>query len=244
MTSWSGQAVILAAGIGSRLGPLTTHIPKCLVRVGGMTILERALRAIKSAGAEEAVIVTGYKREVLEAFASELETGLKLSFVHNPDYATTNNVYSLWMAHLAIESDFLLVESDVLFTPSMIADLSMPCTASLSPFRDWMNGTVASVDSEMRVNGMYLKNDVKPEVPLFKTVNLYSFDFQTWKCALWPRLDHKVRSGEVQVYYEAVIAEAIREDGLHLRAAICPESKWLEVDTPEDLDAARKLFKL
>ncbi len=104
------QAIILAAGMGSRLGKLTAQIPKCMVPVGGRTIIERALCILKDLGIEETVIITGYKHDVLESFVRQLDAGMPLRFIHNPDYATTNNIVSLWLAQPAIQSDFLLLE--------------------------------------------------------------------------------------------------------------------------------------
>jgi len=239
---WNGQAVILAAGIGSRLGKLTAESPKCMVQIGEMTIIERALAVLKSVGVSRVVVVTGFKRQILEDYLATLSNGLELIFVHNPDYATTNNIYSLWLAQPHIASDFLLIESDVLFTRQMIVDLLDPCATSVSPLQPWMNGTVLTLNADKQVSAIYLKNDPRPDAPLYKTVNLYSFDLKTWNEAVWPRLDRMVKRQDLQVYYEVAIAEAVREGDLRLRGTICDVTTWYEVDTPEDLKAAGEIL--
>jgi choline kinase len=233
------QAVLLAAGMGSRLGAMTAHRPKCMTIVNGRTILERAVEALRAAGIGRIVLVTGYQHQVLADYVNSIATGMEVVFVRNEDYAKTNNIYSLWLAKEAISSDFILLESDILFTGKMISDLYPPCAASVSPFRDWMDGTVVTLAPDRGiVAGMYLKNDPKPDRELYKTVNLYSFSRDAWEQVVWPRLDRAVREGNVGTYYETVFAEALRANQLALRAAVCGEEDWHEIDTAEDLAMA------
>lgn len=234
-TFFGGQAVLLAAGMGSRLGDLTKEQPKCMTRIKGMTILERAMQTLLTVGVRQFVIVTGHKNEVLGNYLRGLHPDLDITFVHNPDYATTNNIYSLWLAANAIRSNFLLIESDIIFTPKMLADLLPPCAASVSPLRDWMNGTVVTIDERRDVDAMYLKNDSRPDREAFKTVNMYSFDLKSWQNVVWPELDRAVRAGDRSSYYEKIFANAVRVGRLSLRAALCSEAEWFEVDTPEDI---------
>lgn len=236
------QAVMLAAGLGSRLGGLTAARPKCLITVAGQSIMERAVRRLEQAGVEELIIVTGHEEQMIKDYLQGLDSSVTFTFVYNPVYATTNNIYSLWLAKEKIRSDFLILESDVVFSREMIEALQQPCAASLSPMQEWMNGTVVTIDDQSAANGMYLKNDKCPDQPLFKTVNMYSFDMDTWTNVLWPRLDAAVQDGKVNDYYEMIFAEALRDGSLKMRGAVCPVDQWYEIDTPEDLEQAEQAF--
>ena len=108
-------ALLLAAGLGSRLAPLTEALPKCLVSVSGVPILERLVRALDSHGFERLVIVTGYKAETIRDYLGERFGGIAIEYIVSPLFATTNNIYSLWLARQLIDEPFLLVESDLVF---------------------------------------------------------------------------------------------------------------------------------
>ncbi len=232
------QAVMLAAGMGTRLGALTADAPKCMVRVGQATILERAVRRLESVGIEELLVVTGYKADVIRGFLDRLDTSMRFAYVNNADFATTNNIYSLWLAADEIRPPFLLLESDIVFSRRMLTDLLPPQAASLSPLQEWMNGTVVTLDGRGMVDAMYLKQDARPDRPLFKTVNMYSFDAATWSEVIRPRLNAAVQGRDTASYYEAVFAQAVRDSDLTMRGAVCPVSDWYEIDTPEDLKQA------
>src|SRR5659263_587957 len=108
-------ALLLAAGLGSRLAPLTDAVPKCLLAMSGVTILERLVRALDGHGFERLVIVTGYKAETLRAYLGESFGGIAIEYIVSPLFETTNNIYSLWLTRHLIDEPFLLVESDVVF---------------------------------------------------------------------------------------------------------------------------------
>ena len=115
------NGIILAAGISSRLRPLTNDTPKCLLPVGGRPLLERTLRSLEQTGIRECVIVTGYFREKVEHFAAALRLSLKIEFRYNPYFASTNNNYSLWMAGEGCKGkDILLLDADILFDRRLI----------------------------------------------------------------------------------------------------------------------------
>ena len=116
------KAIILAAGMASRLRPLTLHTPKCLLRVGERTLLQRSMDALIASGISEFVIVTGYLHELIEAFVREqYGQSVSVRFIHNADYATTNNIYSLWLARPEAEGeDVLLLDSDLLYDGEIV----------------------------------------------------------------------------------------------------------------------------
>lgn len=115
------KAVILAAGMASRLRPLTDDCPKCLLSVGGRSLLQRSMDALKSNGVVEFVIVTGYLHTRIEDFVKRNYPDVKVSFIHNANYDSTNNIYSLWLARPAADGEeVLLLDSDLLYDPAIV----------------------------------------------------------------------------------------------------------------------------
>ncbi len=116
------RAIILAAGTASRLRPLTSNTPKCLLKVGERTLLQRSMDALIKAGIREFVIVTGYLHEQIEAFVQQTYgDSISVRFIHNKDYATTNNIYSLWLARPEAEGqEVLLLDSDLLYDGQIV----------------------------------------------------------------------------------------------------------------------------
>ena len=117
------KAVILAAGMASRLRPLTEHTPKCLLKVGERSLLQRSIDALKNNGILDYVIVTGYLHEMIKAFvAEEYGSSINVTFIQNDVFDSTNNIYSLWLARPEAEGEeILLLDSDLLYDPEIIA---------------------------------------------------------------------------------------------------------------------------
>lgn len=118
------KAVILAAGIASRLRPLTDSTPKCLLQVGGRCLLQRAIDGLLQNGFQEFVIVTGYRQQQIVDFLQAQYPSLKVTFIYNELYESTNNIYSLWLTRPYVDKeDILLLDSDILFDPQIVAEL-------------------------------------------------------------------------------------------------------------------------
>lgn len=118
------KAVILAAGIASRLRPLTDSTPKCLLQVGGRCLLQRAIDGLLQNGFQEFVIVTGYRQQQIVDFLQAQYPSLKVTFIYNEQYESTNNIYSLWLTRPYVDKeDVLLLDSDILFDPQIAAEL-------------------------------------------------------------------------------------------------------------------------
>lgn len=115
------KALILAAGVASRLRPLTDHTPKCLLEVGGKCLLERAIDGLVQNGIRDVVIVTGYLQNQIEAFVTGRFPDLNVEYIHNERYAETNNIYSLWLAkEKVLTHSVLLLDSDIVFDPALV----------------------------------------------------------------------------------------------------------------------------
>lgn len=234
------EAVILAAGVGSRMAGSTGGMPKCMVRVRGRSILSRALATLDGAGIRRVTIVTGYERDALERHAVIHAGRLAIEFVHNAEYRSTNNCVSLWMVRSRPTEDFVLLESDLLFSAGTLASVMRPDAAAVCRLGPRMHGTVATVTDDGRVARFILADEARPSGELYKTVNLYALRHQTWHDAVWPALDRMVRRNDVGNFYERAFALAIDEGTLCLRASICEPEAWCEVDTPDDLKEAER----
>jgi choline kinase len=118
------KAIILAAGIASRLRPLTDNKPKCLLEIGDKCLLQRAMDGLIANGIKEFVVVTGYLHNQIEEFLQRYQGEAGITFIHNELYSSTNNIYSLWLARKEAEGkDVLLLDSDILFDPQIVARL-------------------------------------------------------------------------------------------------------------------------
>jgi len=239
-------ALLLAAGLGSRLGALTEALPKCLVPVSGVPILERLLRALDAHRFERLVIVTGYRAETIRAYLGERFGGLAIEYLLSPLFATTNNLYSLWLARRLIDEPFLLVESDVLFDAQLLAPLLLPGRIAVSRQLPWMSGTTVTLDGNGRVSAFYppppgVYGEHCTAAAHFMAVNICSLARDTWG-ELGERLERHVAAGRTGFFYETVFAEMAAAGRLAPAAVLFPAERWYEVDTPADLQAAELLF--
>ncbi|MDR2194332.1 MAG: NTP transferase domain-containing protein [Treponema sp.] len=127
------QTIILAAGMGSRLGKYTAHNTKCMLSINGKTLIERALDAINNAGIRECTIVVGYKKEHLISFLGNHYKNIHIRYISNVVYNKTNNIYSLYLTkELLVQDDVLLLESDLIFEERVITDI-LACTNPIPP---------------------------------------------------------------------------------------------------------------
>jgi choline kinase len=141
-------AVLLAAGTGSRLYPLTENAPKCLTVVNGKSILERLVSSLHLYGFKRLVVVTGYLENHIRNYLGNQAGNIKIEYIFSPLYATTNNIYSLWMARKAVNESFLLLESDLVFDQSLLNAMMYPGKIAVAKMRPWMNGTCVTIDEK------------------------------------------------------------------------------------------------
>ncbi len=240
------QAVILAAGQGTRLRPLTDHRPKCLVEVGGKPILRYQLEALCAARVRECIIVVGHQAaQVRHAFGTRFR-GMSITYVENPIFDATNNIYSLWLARRAITEDMLLLEGDLIFEPGLLKDLldrPYENAAVVDRFQPPMNGTVILAHGDV-ASAMVLKLDQAPGFdyrPALKTVNIYRFSRRAVQDQLMPSMGDYVSQGLTGHYYEVAIARAIAEGTMLVHVLRTGPRAWAEVDTLEDLADAERM---
>ena len=242
------NAVILAAGRGERLRPLTDTAPKCLTLVGGKSILQYELEALDAAGIQECTIVVGYRgSQVNEAFGASYN-GLALRYVDNRDYGSTNNLYSLWLAREYLQSQTLLIEGDLLFNHELIQKLvddPAEDVAVVDTFTDDMNGTI--IRGQGTVITEFVLKSAQGEgydyTGAAKTVNIYKFSESTMRNHFLPGLDRYVVEKQTNIFYEAVLAELVGSKALRMSILYSGDCPWFEIDTPEDLVTAESMFK-
>jgi len=242
------QALILAAGMGTRLGPLTAGGPKCMVPLHGRPLIARLLDGLAGLGLRRAVLVVGHGADALRAALGDSYAGLPIAYVDNPDYRTTNNSYSLALAAPALcADDTLLLESDLVLDPAILracAAAPGPAVAVVAPYASWMDGTTALLDGDGFVHRFVPKGAFDPALaPAYhKTVNVYRFSRPFCEDCLVPELrGHLARAG-AQDYYELVLGAVVERGLARVRALVVDGPPWYEIDTPADLHAAEALF--
>jgi NDP-sugar pyrophosphorylase family protein len=234
-------ALLLAAGMGSRLSPLTDSTPKCLVEVNRIPILERLMRSLRDHGFKRLFVVTGHLSKVIEDYLGSHYADIEITYIHSPLYNTTNNIYSLWLAGKVIDGPFLLIESDLVFQPNLLTPMLQPDRVAISKMLPWMNGTTVTLDQQHQLEAFCLGSASRNDASHYKTVNIYNFSQKTWKL-IWARLDQYISAGKVNGYYEAVFAEMVAEGTISFEPVFFDPARWYEIDTLEDLSAAETMF--
>jgi histidinol-phosphate/aromatic aminotransferase/cobyric acid decarboxylase-like protein/choline kinase len=249
-------AIILAAGAGRRLRPLTDHLPKTLVEVNGTPILENALRHLAAAGVRGAVVVTGAHAEAITGRYGERFAGVRLHYAHNPRFVDTNNIVSLDLALRSLEGDTLLLEGDVFFEEAVLRrllDAPGECVAAVDEYRPGMSGTavtVADASAFRNVGAGAVERVVLgrqqgagfDRQAAFKTVNLYRFSGEFVRSRLRPHLAAYLAAGATDQYYELALAAVALAGRGEVRAAHLGGLAWAEIDDPADLEEASYRF--
>ncbi|MCK5209076.1 MAG: phosphocholine cytidylyltransferase family protein, partial [Cyclobacteriaceae bacterium] len=168
-------ALLLAAGTGSRLFPLTQNSPKCLTLVNERSILERLVIGLKQQGFKRLVIVTGHQENCIREFLGSIVGNMAIEYIYSPLYKTTNNIYSLWMAREIINEPFVLIESDLVFDVSQLDDMLFPDRIAVARMQPWMNGTTVTFNQSQQVKSFQNGTDAHFDEIRHKTVNIYSF---------------------------------------------------------------------
>ncbi len=234
-------ALLLAAGTGSRLQPLTNNVPKCLSEVNGIAILERLVGCLRDYGFRRLVVVVGHLDHCVRDFLKQWEDELTIEYVVNDRFSSTNNLYSLWLARNHIDEPFLLVESDVIFDPLLLREMLQPDKIATSKMQDWMNGTTVSIDVLRQVSAFHADAGDASGGVRYKTVNMYSLTLASWR-RVSERLSQHVSAGRVNEYYETVFSEMVADGSLSLEAVDFGRGRWYEIDTMEDLHEAEQIF--
>ncbi|MCF6365164.1 MAG: phosphocholine cytidylyltransferase family protein [Bacteroidales bacterium] len=234
-------ALLLAAGTGSRLFPLTKNSPKCLTLVNEKSILERLISNLKKQGFKRLVVVTGYKSKCITDILGNHSGGLSIEYIHSPLYRTTNNIYSLWMARNIINEPFVLLESDLVLNTSLLDEMVLPGKIAVAKMQPWLDGTTVSLNKQNQVTKFHKgTTDTYTDIR-YKTVNIYSFSLSSWR-AIVMKLNQYISEGSVNCYYETVFTEMVADKSLLFESVLFDQKPWYEIDTINDLAEAEKLF--
>lgn len=242
------QAIILAAGMGKRLGELTKNNTKCMVEVDGVRLIECALRILDRKNLNRIILVVGYQHENLMAFVNSLGIQTQIGFIINEVYDKSNNIFSLSLAkEQMIEDDTLLLESDLIFEERLIDMLledKRDSLALVDKFESWMDGTCIVVDQDDNITdfipGKLLQYREKEQY--YKTVNIYKFGADFSKNVYVPFLETYAKVMGNNEYYEAVIKLILLLDKNTMKAKRLQGELWYEIDDIQDLDIAQTLF--
>ena len=243
------QAVILAAGMGRRLGEYTKDNTKCMVAVNGVRLIDRLLGQLSGQQLSRVVIVVGYKgQELKDYIGHRYDDRLKIEYVENPIYDKTNNIYSLALAKDKLqEDDTLLIESDLIFSDRlfpMILGNPQKNLALVAKYESWMDGTMVTIDSDMNIVSFVPKKAFKWAASnhYYKTVNIYKFSREFLQQKYVPFLDAYSKAMGLNEYYEQVLRVITMIDDSGLKALPIGQEKWYEIDDVQDLDIAETIF--
>lgn len=233
-------ALLLAAGTGSRLKPLTEFAPKCLTEVCGETILGRLVSNLLEEGFEKLVVVVGHQSDQIRRFLTLNAGDLEVQYVDCPEYANTNNIYSLWMASPHVQGPFVLIESDLIFDSELLGQMRTPNRIAVVSAEDHMHGTTVSFSRLGRIKSFSV-GGLGDRRLSHKTVNIYSLSAAVWEEAKL-RLDLHISAGRVDDYYEVVFADMANDGSLPFRAVNFDGGFWSEIDTLDDLVATELMM--
>jgi histidinol-phosphate/aromatic aminotransferase/cobyric acid decarboxylase-like protein/CTP:phosphocholine cytidylyltransferase-like protein len=242
------RAVILAAGIGHRLSPLTLETPKCLTEINGEPILFRALRALVNSGFSQVVIVVGHHAEQVRRRVGSSCFGLDVSYVDAPHHKTTNNIRSLWDAREFCDEDILLLEGDIVFDEIVLTEIlkQSGSAAAVVPYHRDLSGTVVRCDRSGTVTEFVLAAEQSEDFAFedtFKTANIYLLREELLRSHFLPQLGLSIDNGRVNDYYETVLRDLVANDSLADLAAVDVSAHRLsEVDDHHDLAATQFQF--
>ncbi len=237
------QAVILAAGTATRLRPLTDTIPKCLLEVGGRTILDRLLSGLATAGIRRVILVAGHLADLLQARLAGRRFPFEFRLAENPAYATTNNAVSLLVARPHLRPGSLLIcDGDVVVRDeALVCLLAEPAACALLVDREASLGgeeMKVQLDPDGRVR--QLSKELDPRAAQGESIGIQKVSGPALE-RLWQALEGLVRSGRSDAFYEAAFQQLI-DAGVEFRAVPVAPGDWIEIDSSDDLALARRRF--
>ena len=234
--------VILAAGMAKRLRPLTDECPKCLLKVGQRTLLQRTVDAVVNSGINELVVVTGYKNNMIVDFLRTNYPSLAIHFIDNPDYAHNNNIFSLWLTRPYTEGkDFLLLDSDILFDPAIVSTIVGEEGTVLALNRHELGEEEIKVIIDHKGDVREISKVCAIDKAVGESVGIEKMTADYSK-ALFQELQRMiVEEGLIDVFYEKAFERLIPQ-GFTFRIVDTTRFFSIELDTVEDFENAKKLI--
>lgn len=242
------QAIILAAGMGKRLKMLTRYNTKCMVKVNGVTLIERMLQQIDQQQLSRIIIVVGYEGQKLIDYIDTLNIQTPIVYIHNPIYDKTNNIYSLSLTKdWLVKEDTLLFESDLIFEDAVLdVLLSDPreTLALVDKYESWMDGTCVKIAEDDTIEAFVTRKKFKFNeiTEYYKTVNIYKFSKHFSETRYVPFLNAYQSAIGQNEYYEQVLRVITMLDDPEIKAKRLNGQLWYEIDDIQDLDIAESIF--
>lgn len=243
------KAIILAAGFGGRMRPLTDNKHKTLLEISGETIVDRMLNALKEVGVKDVIVATGYRHTELVAHLEGTHADISFTFVNNERFAETNNIFSLALVleSVDIDDDIILIESDLIFkskTLKKLADSKHHNVAMVDRYRSGMDGTVVRLEQDIVVEVIppHLQGRNFDFSDKYKTLNIYKFSREFLNGNFSKIIRYYAQTIDDNCYYELILGLLIylQQDGIH--AELVDDEGWAEVDDPNDLSTAEFAF--
>ena len=234
--------VILAAGMAKRLRPLTDERPKCLLTVGGKTLLERTVDAMRRVDIDELVVVTGYRADMIRSMLESRYPSLTIHYLDNTDYANNNNIYSLWMSGKIVRGrEFLLMDSDILCDPETVARVARHEGSALALNRHELGEEEMKIVVDAGQHITEISKTCRPEDAVGESVGIEKMTAQ-YSEALFCELDQMIlREGLTNIFYERAFERLIPQ-GHTFSVVDTTDLFSYELDTPEDYERAQTLW--
>ena len=243
------QAIILAAGYGNRMRPLTDDTHKTLLTVNKVPIINRIIDGLLENNIDDIIIGTGYLADKLKEHLINEYPNVNFIFVDNPDYRITNNIYSLSLIFnsISIDDDILLIESDLIYDASMIKRIinsSYENVALVDKYKTGMDGTVVQISGDIISNIIppHLQTENFDFTDKYKTLNIYKFSKEFCNTSFTHLLDYYTKVIDQNSYYELILGILIYIQKANIYAEIVDNESWAEIDDPNDFHQANFLF--
>lgn len=236
------KAIILAAGMASRLRPLTNNTPKCLLNVVGRPLLQRSMDAIIQSGVKDFVIVTGYLHEMIEEFvAKQYGSSINVKFIHNNVFDSTNNIYSLWLARPEVDGEeFLLLDSDLLYDPQIVAKV-LDCNSPnvLTLIKHELGEEEMKVVTDANGSIKEISKTCSPAAAAGESLGIEKIG-KEYSTALYKELEIMMNAEHLENKFYELAFERLIPQGFTYSVLDVTEFFSCELDTVEDFENAKQ----
>tara|TARA_S200000501_G_C20870796_1_gene764173 strand:- start:2402 stop:4198 length:1797 start_codon:yes stop_codon:yes gene_type:complete len=242
------QVVIPAAGMGKRLGELTSDKTKCMVQVNGKTLIEQCLDIVTSFKISRIILIVGHEEKKLKELIGSNYNNIEVIYIQNKEYKTTNNIFSIYLARKFFKiEDTILIESDLIFEKKVlkkVIESRFKDLAVVDKYQSWMDGTAVRIDTTGSIDNFISKSEFNFEEIdcYFKTVNIYKLSRDFSKKIFVPFLEAYSKAIGKNEYYEQVLKVLVDIKMGQLKALTLKDEKWFEIDDLQDLENAEVIF--
>lgn len=237
------HAIILSAGRGSRLLPLTTDMPKCLLPVGLTSVLSMQLDTLFCGGVKSATVVTGFNAHLVDAEIDARQAGPKINTLYNPFFQVADNLASCWMARTSMEQDFLLINGDTLFSPPLLEKVLNAPAKDITVTID-QKGHYDGDDMKVSLDGTCLTaigKTLLPQQTNGESIGMLRF-MNDGPQIFRRELERLMRMEEGTKSWFLSAIHGLAQSGQRIDTTNIKGSNWAELDTPEDYEICREIF--